>query len=168
MMHSNWMSNILKYNYTSRQNHYTLYIKNMNLVIEFIHEHILAIDFAMFVLIWFVQLIAYPAFRYVSEEDFQDWHQKYCLRISYFVLPLMTAQLFEAVAACFFIGGSLILSKAILVVSAWLITFFISAPIHQKLKVMGKNCKAIDRLISTNWYRTVIWTLILLFSFLNY
>ena len=138
MMHSNWMSNILKYNYISRQNHYTLYIKNMNLIIEFIHEHILAIDFAMFVLIWFVQLIAYPVFRNVSEEDFQDWLLKYCYRISYFVLPLMTAQLFEA------------------------------TPIHQKLKVMGKNCKAIDRLISTNWYRTVIWTLILLFSFLNY
>ena len=108
----------------------------MNLVIEFIHEHILAIDFAMFVLIWFVQLIAYPVFTYVSEEDFQDWHQKYCLRISYFVLPLMTAQLFEAAAACFFIGGPLILSKAILVISAWLITFYFSTH-SPKIKSYG-------------------------------
>ena len=43
----------------------------MNLIIEFIHEHILAIDFAMFVLIWFVQLIAYPVLEMYLRKIFK-------------------------------------------------------------------------------------------------
>ena len=57
--------------------------------LETIHEHALAIDFAMFVIIWIVQVIVYPSFLFLEPKSFQLWHTCYCGRISYFVLPLM-------------------------------------------------------------------------------
>ena len=90
----------------------------MNLLIELIHEHILAIDFGMFVLIWLVQLIIYPVLDEVSIEKFSKWHEIYCRRIAFVVLPLMIAQLFEAAASCFFIGGGLEWGKLACVLAA--------------------------------------------------
>ena len=34
--------------------------------LETIHEHALAIDFAMFVIIWIVQVIVYPSFLFLE------------------------------------------------------------------------------------------------------
>ena len=140
----------------------------MNLILEFVHEHILAIDFAMFLLIWLVQMIIYPVLHQISEENFSVWHAIYCKRIAYFVLPLMIAQLFESATACFFIGGILIWAKFICILSAWIITFLISAPYHQKLSKGGKDTDVIIRLISTNWFRTMLWTFILIISYTQY
>ncbi len=140
----------------------------MNLILEFVHEHILAIDFAMFLLIWLVQMIIYPVLNQISEEKFPVWHVIYCKRIAYFVLPLMIAQLFESATACFFIGGILIWAKLICILSAWIITFLISAPYHQKLSKGGKDTDVIIRLISTNWFRTMLWTFILIISYTQY
>ena len=140
----------------------------MNLILEFVHEHILAIDFAMFLLIWLVQMIIYPVLNLISEEKFSVWHAIYCKRIAYFVLPLMIAQLFESATACFFIGGILIWAKLICILSAWIITFLISAPYHQKLSKGGKDTDVIIRLISTNWFRTMLWTFILIISYTQY
>ena len=95
----------------------------MNLILEFVHEHILAIDLSMFVTIWFVQIIIYPTFLSISEDQFRIWHKTYCKRISYFVLPLMIAQLFESAAACFFVGSHLEWIKLGCVLTAWLFTF---------------------------------------------
>ena len=140
----------------------------MNLFIELIHEHILAIDFGMFVLIWLVQLIIYPVFEEVSIEKFAKWHEIYCRRIAFVVLPLMIAQLFEVAASCFFIGGVLEWGKLACVVAVWLFTFLVSARFHQKLAKEGKNTVVIGRLISTNWFRTFLWSLILFISYVQY
>ena len=140
----------------------------MNLFIEFIHEHILAIDFGMFVLIWLVQLIIYPVFEEVSIEKFAKWHEIYCRRIAFVVLPLMIAQLFEAAASCFLIGGGLEWGKLACVLAVWLFTFLVSARCHQKLAKEGKNTVVIGRLISTNWFRTFLWSLILFISYIQY
>jgi hypothetical protein len=45
-----------------------------------------------------------------------------------------------------------------LVVLIWISTAFFSVPAHSKLE-SGKDEHAIDRLVSTNWIRTVLWTL---------
>ena len=140
----------------------------MNLVIEFIHEHILAIDFALFILIWLVQLVIYPVFHFVSERDFSTWHKIYCKRIAYFVLPLMIAQLFESLAACFFVGTWLEWIKLILIILVWLVTFLISAPCHNKLSKFGKDMIVISKLVLTNWIRTILWSMITLVSYFQY
>ena len=140
----------------------------MNVFLEFVHEHILAIDLSMFVLIWLVQIIIYPVFLYITEDQFRIWHKIYCKRISYFVLPLMIAQLFESATACFFIGSHLEWIKLGCVLSAWIFTFLISAPCHQNLTKYGKVEREISKLISTNWYRTWIWSVVLVISYLQY
>ena len=73
----------------------------MSYLLEFCHEHALSVDFAMFVLIWVVQLIVYPAFHKIDDRVFVSWHGSYCNRIGLFVLPLMLLQLIEA-ASCLF------------------------------------------------------------------
>jgi len=44
----------------------------------------------------------------------------------------------------------------------WISTFFISAPIHNKLKIIGKSDQFIDKLIITNWLRVFLWTTLLI------
>lgn len=140
----------------------------MNMLIELIHEHILVIDFGMFVLIWLVQLVIYPVLEEVSIEKFSKWHEVYCRRIAYVVLPLMVAQLFEAAASCFFLGGGLEWTKLACVLAVWLFTFLVSARCHKNLSKKGKDSLIIGRLISTNWFRTFLWSLILFISYIQY
>ena len=52
----------------------------------------IAIDFGLVVLIWLVQLIIYPSFRYMSAEQLAIWHPNYSNLITLFVGPLMLAQ----------------------------------------------------------------------------
>jgi hypothetical protein len=80
----------------------------------------------------------------------------------------MIAQLFEVAASCFFIGGVLEWGKLACVVAVWLFTFLVSARFHQKLAKEGKNTVVIGRLISTNWFRTFLWSLILFISYVQY
>ena len=53
------------------------------------------------ILIWVVQIIVYPTFHKIKNEEFVDWHRKYCNAIGFFVLPVMSCQLLEAASACF-------------------------------------------------------------------
>ena len=79
----------------------------MSLVLEFLHEHALSIDFAMFVLIGLVQVIVYPVFREIPADRFAKWHPRYCNQIGWFVLPLMIAQLLDSASTCFFVADDL-------------------------------------------------------------
>jgi len=46
---------------------------------------------------------------------------------------------------------------AFLVVIIWLSTFTLQVPIHRRLQT-GKDDARIRRLVSTNWIRTIAWT----------
>ena len=145
-----------------------IYWYSMSLVIEFLHEHILAIDFALFILIWLVQLVIYPVLHFVSEKEFSTWHEIYCKRIAYFVLPLMIAQLFESSAASFFVGGWVEWLKLCLILLVWLVTFLISARCHHQLSKLGKDGVVIRKLVLTNWIRTILWSMITVVSYFQY
>ena len=135
---------------------------------ETIHEHALSIDFAMFVVIWVVQIIIYPAFRFISEDDFQQWHSKYCNQISIFVLPLMVTQILECVTSCFFVGDTASWVRLVGVSLAWCVTFFHSARKHQNLSTQGKRMMVIESLLAGNWIRTLLWSLVFFTSVLTY
>ena len=140
----------------------------MSYLLEFCHEHALSVDFAMFVLIWVVQLIVFPVFRQIESGSFSTWHRSYCNKIGFFVLPLMVAQLIESASACFFVGALLDWTKLSAVFCTWLATFFVSAPLHRRLAKHGKDQILIGRLVSTNWIRTFLWSGVFLVSFVNY
>ena len=140
----------------------------MSQVLEFLHEHALGLDFAMFTLIWLVQVIVYPVFHEIPADRFAKWHPRYCNQIGWFVLPLMIGQLIDSVSDCFFIGDDLAWARFLCIFIAWIFTFLISAPCHRRLLREGKSDAAIDRLIRTNWWRTFSWTGVLIISWLQY
>ncbi len=140
----------------------------MMIFFETIHEHALSIDFAMFVVIWIVQIIIYPSFRYISEDDFLQWHGKYCNQIAVFVLPLMVTQVLECLTSCFFVGDTASWVRLIGVILAWVVTFFHSARKHQYLSVEGKKIAVIKSLMGGNWIRTFLWSLVFITSVISY
>lgn len=139
----------------------------MTIILEILNEHALSVDFGMFLIISMVQIIVYPTFHKIKEEQFVGWHRNYCNAIGIFVLPMMICQLLESASACFFSVGVLPWVKLTVVLGAWLVTFFISAPCHRILQG-GKDTAVIDRLIRTNWLRTFFWTVAFLISIIIY
>ena len=126
---------------------------------KFLTENIFIIDLIFVYFIWVVQLIIYPSFKFISTELFKKWHNKYCFRVGFFVLPLMLAQLLAGAANLYNDNEWF----SFLIVSlTWISTFFISAPIHNKLKIIGKSDQFIDKLIITNWLRVFLWTTLLI------
>jgi hypothetical protein len=114
-----------------------------------------------------VQIIVYPTFHKVVKEDFVAWHRTYCNAIGFFVLPVMLCQLLETSSACFFTAENLAWVKLLAVLGAWAITFLISAPCHRNLQE-GKDTLLIDRLVRTNWLRTLLWTIVFVVSVVIY
>lgn len=74
-------------------------------------------------------------------------------------MPIMIAELVTSGILTWFNGwGSFHAMGFYLVLVIWLSTFLLSVPAHAKLS-SSKNAEVIDRLISTNWIRTVLWSL---------
>lgn len=117
------------------------------------------VAFGLVVLIWLVQLVIYPAFGAIAPGRFVAWHAGYTRAINWVVAPLMFAQValligLLAARPSWWAGLS-----AVLVVVAWAATFALAVPAHDRLQAIGPDPELIDRLVATNWIRTVTWTL---------
>ena len=120
------------------------------------------VNAGLVVLIWLVQLIIYPSFAHINETAFVDWHKKYVARITSCVAPLMIAQvlLVLRLLATTPIFKYYLMLSCILII--WYASFSLSVPCHRKLQKSGKNVAVINRLILTNWVRTILWTVVFL------
>jgi len=128
----------------------------------------LLIDTGLFILIWIVQLVIYPSFHYYSEEQLKQWHSVYKVQISIVVLPLMVGQLgLYIYTVCIAASVTSVLMLA-LVCMIWLSTFLVSVPLHDKIENVVNTTTYRKRLVTTNWIRTVLWTIILIISYINY
>ena len=113
-------------------------------------------------LIWTIQLVHYPSMHFVSRDKFELFHYFHQLRISIIAMPLMAIELITTIIL--FMQNidnesSLIFKINLIIVTLiWFSTFFIQVPLHQKLS-KGKKNSLIDKLVLTNWFRTVLWTL---------
>ncbi|TDU70788.1 hypothetical protein EI77_02837 [Prosthecobacter fusiformis] len=118
------------------------------------------ITWALVGMIWHVQRVQYPRFFQVGEDAFGRYHMDHCFRISFMVVPLI---LLEVATAGWLIWagqrGTLFLSSLVLIALAWICTFALQVPLHNRLTEGGKSDEMITRLISTNWLRTVAWTM---------
>ena len=122
-------------------------------------------DFGLVILIWIVQLMIYPSFRYYSENQLLQWHQKYTVAISLIVIPLMFGQLITALLQVieernFFTIGSLILIALV-----WVSTFTQFVPIHNSIASGIVNENLLKELVTKNWIRTILWSLIFIWTF---
>ena len=117
-----------------------------------------AATWALVGLIWVVQLVVYPQFLNVREDDFAAYHASHMTRISLVVIPLVLAEI--GTAAWLVWGGNrnpwLLASLVFVGVNA-ASTALIQAPLHGQLSVEYSE-KVIRRLLLTNWLRTVAWS----------
>ena len=120
----------------------------------------LIVDSGLLVLIWLVQLIVYPSSRYTADEDFIGWHAGYTVLISLVVMPLMLLQAGVEVMYAWLHAPRWL--RVILIGAVWGSTFTLSVPCHRRLHIQGKNRALVQRLIATNWIRTVLWSILFL------
>ena len=122
-----------------------------------------AITFALVGLIWTVQLVIYPLFSKIGSEAFHAYHQRYMQRIGFLVGPLMFGEI--ATAGLVLFQGERspwFLATLPLLALIWLSTWRIHIPLHRQLEE-NFSMRACERLVFTNWLRTVAWTLRSLF-----
>lgn len=118
------------------------------------------VDSGLLVLIWIVQTIIYPSFRFVEAESFVAWHARYTRRIGFVVAPLMLLQLGLILWSALIspvVGNGV---QLILCLCVWATTYFYSVKCHNRLAGKGKDLEVINRLVITNWLRTVAWSAI--------
>ncbi|MBB5036860.1 hypothetical protein [Prosthecobacter dejongeii] len=117
------------------------------------------ITWALIGLIWHVQIVQYPLFLDVGREAFSRYHCGHCLRIAFVVVPLMLLEVASAIGVLW-LGerASLFLFSLPWIAMVWLATFLIQVPIHDQLTEFGWSESVIQKLVRTNWLRTVAWT----------
>ena len=112
-------------------------------------------------LIWTIQLVQYPLFAAVGRESFLAYHAEHSQRIVFalglpFLLSIASAFLLfwlHPISAPFWA----ILLNLLLACSVWVLTALIHVPLHRSLGA-GYSAAIIQRLMSTNWLRTAVWT----------
>ncbi len=130
-----------------------------------LYLHLLATA-AMTGLIWFVQIVHYPMFADVPPEAFLLYEVEHQFRTSFVVIPFMTLELLTGLYLVFRIGGRFLEGREekivqlafVLLVLIWGSTFFIQVPLHEQL-ALNADTAVIDQLVSTNWIRTISWSL---------
>lgn len=118
------------------------------------------VDSGFFILIWLVQLIIYPSFRYTGEKSFVSWHGRYTVLMSLFVIPLMFLQV--GVELAHFLEQDPRWHRILIIFVICLATFSFSVPFHRRLHSVGKNLIIIKRLVDSNWIRTLCWSVLFL------
>jgi hypothetical protein len=119
-------------------------------------------------LIWFVQLVHYPLMALADRNHYTEFQLRHEFRTSLIVVPVMLAELAVAsllVALLFHpalplssTSTALLIANAVLLGGVWLSTFLVQVPCHQVLN-QGFDANAHEWLVTSNWLRTVAWTL---------
>jgi hypothetical protein len=110
--------------------------------------------------IWFVQRIHYRWFHGVPEDTFTSYHQRYTTAVGGIVGPAMLVEAATGVALFVTAGDAarpwLALGAALIGLN-WISTAALQIPCHMKLS--HRYDAAIQhRLVTTNWIRTIAWT----------
>lgn len=124
----------------------------------------LLFDFGLVVLIWIVQLLIYPGFKYYSPSDLKSWHKAYTNRLPLIVVPLMLGQLIAAAGELWIEQNLYTIGSMSIVILLWLLTFLIFVPLHKIISEGPSNKEAVNLLVSRNWWRTLLWTSLFLWN----
>jgi hypothetical protein len=112
-------------------------------------------------IIWFVQVVHYPLFGKIPQEGFVTYELAHTVRTGFVVGPLMLVELATAAALIItrdpIAGDRLYLAAFGCLLLIWASTFILQVPLHAILE-HRYDPGAITRLVSTNWIRTILWT----------
>lgn len=125
-----------------------------------------SIDLAMLIFLWIVQVIIYPSFKKISKNSILSWHKIYQTRVCLIMGPIMLLQIYGITIDAVNTISSVTILRCLLLVTSWLLTIFISVPLHRKIERNQNIEHSIDKLIQTNLPRTFSWTAIYLTNFL--
>jgi hypothetical protein len=112
-------------------------------------------------LIWTIQLVHYPSFNFIDPENYKNFQVFHMNAITPLVGPLMGLEMILFLLAINYKLYPKKLSMIViflLILSVWLTTALVSVPFHNTL-LNGKDLDAISKLVTTNWIRTLAWTL---------
>ncbi len=127
----------------------------------------LFLDFGLVVLIWIIQRIVYPSFLHYSTENLVVWHREYTSRFIFIVIPLMLAQLGISIYQVITFTNLYTLLSLVIIILIWISTFLQFVPIHSNISKGNVSEKMLKVLVKKNWLRTVLWTLLFLYTFFN-
>ena len=125
----------------------------------------LLLDFGLVVLIWIIQRIVYPSFLHYKTQNLIVWHNAYTSRFSTIVIPLMLGQLAISIYQVIVVTNLYTIISLVCIVLIWASTFSQFVPIHSQISKGIINEKLLISLVKKNWIRTILWTLLFLFSF---
>ncbi len=108
-------------------------------------------------LIWFVQIVHYPLFSKVGQDQFIVYEKFHNTLTTWVVGPVMLAEAITALILATRQGGILLWTCLTLLGVIWLSTAFLQVPQHSILEA-GFNPEAHKKLVSTNWIRTILWS----------
>lgn len=108
-------------------------------------------------IIWIIQMVHYPSFRFVSRENFDPFHRHHTSSITPIVAPAMVIELSLVIYICYREFSIINLTQLTFVLIVWISTFLIQVPIHNKLAEVFSQ-ELVEKLIKTNWVRTILWT----------
>lgn len=113
-------------------------------------------------LIWFVQIVHYPLFDRVGQQNFRGYESAHQTRTTLVVAPLM---LTEAASAILVLAmwptaqsSGLPWFGAALLAAIWASTFLLQVPAHEKLS-RSYDARTHRWLVNSNWFRTFAWSL---------
>jgi hypothetical protein len=112
--------------------------------------------------IWFVQVVHYPLFARVGRPDYFAYSIRHIRQTGLVVGPPMLLEAATAIALVVWtppgISVSLVWTGLLLVAGIWLSTALLQAPRHTTLG-RGFDPAAHRFLVTSNWLRTVLWSL---------
>jgi hypothetical protein len=112
--------------------------------------------------IWFVQVVHYPLFARVGRPDYSAYSIRHTRLTGLVVGPPMLLEAGTAIALVVWtppgISVSLVWTGLLLVAGIWLSTALLQAPRHTTLG-RGFDPAAHRFLVTSNWLRTVLWSL---------
>ncbi len=124
-------------------------------------------DFGLLILIWIVQIIIYPSFRFYAPKDLLIWHEKYTKLITFIVLPLMMVQLSSTIILTYTEFSWNFGVQLVLIILIWFSTFLQAVPLHNKISSGKDIVPSSIKLVRVNLLRTILWTIIFLMSFFS-
>lgn len=106
--------------------------------------------------IWLVQVLIYPNYKFVGQKEFENFHEFHMNRITWIVAPMMGIELFSAIWLLWNHPDSIYWINSISIALIWCLTAFVNVPTHRVLTFEIKKTK---RLVAGNWPRTILWTI---------
>jgi hypothetical protein len=111
---------------------------------------------------WYVQLVHYPLFHFVSSSEFHQFHKAHVIRTNVMVLSLLPIEIITTCLTALYGFPGLTHTQwmfgAVLLLGICLLTVTVQMPIHNKLS-NEKSKDDIEKLTRSHWIRTALWSL---------